>query len=125
MAVEYVQTPFRMARDINGYADAITTPPPDFVYEIVTEDDNPTNITVPSNFPRYVAQFMTIPQNTVELYFVNFNADAFIPTIPSVTLSPQIMNPYRVEVEAGTVISVWASTGGDVFYGLWLFGVRY
>lgn len=117
--------PYRFPRDINGYADILAYPPPDFVYDIEIEDiDTPEQFTVPSDFPKYIIQFEPLTLSNIDFY-VNFDAPAFfLPTVPAVIQSTQITNPFRVEVKAGTVVSV-ATGVGSVIYGAYLYGLRY
>lgn len=116
---------FRFARDLNGYSDGAGLPTPDYVYQIQFDQaGDPLSFTIPSEFERYVLQFPRYLRTDGVNFFVNFNATAFLPAVPSMTIGTQMINPFRVEVEKGTVISMVTDSSLE-YTDAALYGLRY
>ena len=95
-----MSTKFSMIRDINGYNGFGIMPSYD-VRNALLAEGAAQSITVPSNYPNWIAIFSYTPGASV---WVSFNDTALAPT-GAFAASNSVLNPSGRAVSAGQVIS--------------------
>lgn len=96
-------TPYRFARDINGYADISCLPPSNLSYTFGLAANAEQHFTTPKEASKYVIVFH-YPDGA--LIWIGVGSTAVIPATPSVTIGNTILRPERLEVNKNTLISL-------------------
>lgn len=106
-------TPYRFARDINGYQDILTLPVSNLAYTVGLTANLAQSFITPSDCSYYILVF-GYPATTA--IWVAIGTTAVIPAAPSINLGSSILTPLRLEVPKNTVVSMIA--GATVRFGV-------
>ena len=108
-----MSTKFSMVRDVNGYNGFGVIPTYDVQSGLLLAGVA-QSITVPSNYPYWIAIVSYTPGATM---WVSFTTTAVAPTAgPSATSS--VLNPSARSVAAGTTISIITADGTNPMYSV-------
>lgn len=100
-----MSTKFNMTRDINGYNGFGIQPTYD-IYGATLATSTVATITVPDNYPNWIAIFSYSPGTNV---WVSFSGTAAVPVGSSFSLIKSSLNPSARAVVGGSTISLITS----------------